>query len=122
MTHIQNQEQVKDCLQKVLSSSNHLLSLINDILEMSSFVIRKDCLTQISLSRESLYQYSTFTSASPCSKHVRRYSEGRASKILFSRQNITEVKERELKIQAEMSLANRKERQYQQKMYQFLPL
>ncbi|MCX4318126.1 MAG: cache domain-containing protein, partial [Lachnospiraceae bacterium] len=39
--------------------------------------------------------------------------EGRASKILFSRQNITEVKERELKIQAEMSLANRKERQYQ---------
>ncbi len=39
--------------------------------------------------------------------------EGRASKILFSRQNITDVKERELKIQAEMSLANRKERQYQ---------
>ena len=38
--------------------------------------------------------------------------DGRASKILFTRQNITEVKEKELKIQAEMSLANRKERQY----------
>ena len=33
--HIDNKVQVKDCLQKVLSSSNHLLSLINDILDMS---------------------------------------------------------------------------------------
>lgn len=38
---------------------------------------------------------------------------GKAQKILFIRQNITEIKERELRIQAEMSLANRKERQYQ---------
>ena len=36
----------------------------------------------------------------------------RASKILFIRQNITELKEKELRIQAEISLANRKERQY----------
>ncbi len=35
VSHIDNREQVKDCLQKVLSSSNHLLSLINDILDMS---------------------------------------------------------------------------------------
>ncbi|MBD5532231.1 MAG: response regulator [Lachnospiraceae bacterium] len=34
-SHIENKEQVRDCLQKVLSSSNHLLSLINDILDMS---------------------------------------------------------------------------------------
>ncbi len=34
-SHIDNKDQVKDCLQKVLSSSNHLLSLINDILDMS---------------------------------------------------------------------------------------
>lgn len=34
-SHIDNKEQVKGCLQKVLSSSNHLLSLINDILDMS---------------------------------------------------------------------------------------
>ena len=35
VSHIDNQLQVRDCLQKVLSSSNHLLSLINDILDMS---------------------------------------------------------------------------------------
>lgn len=35
VSHIDNRNQVKDCLQKVLSSSNHLLSLINDILDMS---------------------------------------------------------------------------------------
>ena len=35
ISHIDNPRQVKDCLQKVLSSSNHLLSLINDILDMS---------------------------------------------------------------------------------------
>ncbi|MCM1498706.1 MAG: response regulator [Clostridium sp.] len=35
VSHIENTEQVRDCLQKVLSSSNHLLSLINDILDMS---------------------------------------------------------------------------------------
>ena len=34
-SHIDNRDQVRDCLQKVLSSSNHLLSLINDILDMS---------------------------------------------------------------------------------------
>ncbi len=35
VNHIDNKLQVKDCLEKVLSSSNHLLSLINDILDMS---------------------------------------------------------------------------------------
>ncbi len=35
VSHLENREQVKDCLQKVLASSNHLLSLINDILDMS---------------------------------------------------------------------------------------
>lgn len=35
VSHIDNRQQVQDCLQKVLSSSNHLLSLINDILDMS---------------------------------------------------------------------------------------
>ncbi|MCM1570097.1 MAG: response regulator [Roseburia sp.] len=35
VSHIDNREQVLNCLQKVLSSSNHLLSLINDILDMS---------------------------------------------------------------------------------------
>ncbi len=35
VSHIDNKDQVQDCLRKVLSSSNHLLSLINDILDMS---------------------------------------------------------------------------------------
>ncbi|MDE6678891.1 MAG: response regulator, partial [Ruminococcus sp.] len=35
VNHINNKEQVLDCLQKVLASSNHLLGLINDILDMS---------------------------------------------------------------------------------------
>ena len=34
-SHIDNRERVKDCLDKIMSSSNHLLSLINDILDMS---------------------------------------------------------------------------------------
>ncbi len=33
--HIDNTERVKDCLKKIMSSSNHLLSLINDVLDMS---------------------------------------------------------------------------------------
>lgn len=35
VSHIDNKSQVLESLQKVLSSSNHLLSLINDILDMS---------------------------------------------------------------------------------------
>ena len=35
LSHIDNREKVKDYLTKILSSSNHLLSLINDILDMS---------------------------------------------------------------------------------------
>ena len=35
VSHIDNREQVLDSLHKVLASSNHLLSLINDILDMS---------------------------------------------------------------------------------------
>ena len=34
-SHMDRTDQVRDCLQKILSSSNHLLGLINDILDMS---------------------------------------------------------------------------------------
>lgn len=34
-SHLDNKNQVRECLNKVLASSNHLLSLINDILDMS---------------------------------------------------------------------------------------
>lgn len=40
-------------------------------------------------------------------------NEGQVSKVLFIRQNITELKEKELRVQKERMLANRKERQYQ---------
>ncbi|MDE6677752.1 MAG: cache domain-containing protein, partial [Ruminococcus sp.] len=39
--------------------------------------------------------------------------DGRAVKAMFTRQNTTEIKEKELRIQEERSRANRKERQYQ---------
>ncbi|MCI8400248.1 MAG: PAS domain S-box protein, partial [Oscillibacter sp.] len=35
LTHIDRQEQVEECLKKIMASGNHLLSLINDILDMS---------------------------------------------------------------------------------------
>lgn len=35
MTHLDNKEQVKDYLDKIAQASNHLLSLINDVLDMS---------------------------------------------------------------------------------------
>ncbi len=35
VTHIDNKEQVRDYLGKIMTSSNHLLSLINDMLDMS---------------------------------------------------------------------------------------
>lgn len=34
-SHMERTDQVKECLEKILSSSNHLLGLINDILDMS---------------------------------------------------------------------------------------
>lgn len=34
-THIDSKERVQDCLNKIMTSSNHLLSLINDVLDMS---------------------------------------------------------------------------------------
>ena len=34
-SHLDNKERVQDCLEKIMSSSNHLLSLINDILDIS---------------------------------------------------------------------------------------
>ena len=34
-THIDNREQVLDYLKKISTSSQHLLSLINDVLDMS---------------------------------------------------------------------------------------
>ena len=35
LAHIDKKEKVRDCLEKISSSSAHLLSLINDVLDMS---------------------------------------------------------------------------------------
>lgn len=35
VTHLDNKEQIKDYLSKIMTSGNHLLSLINDVLDMS---------------------------------------------------------------------------------------
>lgn len=35
ITHMDDKEKVMDCLEKILTSSNHLLELINDVLDMS---------------------------------------------------------------------------------------
>ena len=48
--NIKNSERVLDCLQKISTSSNHLLSLINDILDMNK--IER---AQLSLNHEQIY-------------------------------------------------------------------
>ncbi len=62
------------------------------------------------------YEYQVTRNGRPEWEHMNviclERKNNRASKILFIRQNITELKEKELRIQAEISLANRKERQY----------
>ena len=52
VSNIDNQERVRDYLGKILSSSNHLLSLINDVLDMSRIESGKIQLeeTEVSLS------------------------------------------------------------------------
>lgn len=40
-THIDDRERVLDCLKKIGLSSNHLLSLINDVLDMSKIESRQ---------------------------------------------------------------------------------
>ena len=62
------------------------------------------------------YEYQTWQDGEPLWEHINiicleRQGE-QASKVLFLRQNVTALKERELQVQAEISLANRKERQY----------
>ena len=47
-----------------------------------------------------------------CKAGKQRLDTVNTSKVLFTRQNITEIKEEELRIQTQIALANRKERQY----------
>ncbi len=46
LTHINDTERVKDYLRKITQSSNHLLSLINDVLDMSRIESGKMCIVE----------------------------------------------------------------------------
>ncbi len=46
LTHIDDTERVKDYLRKITQSSNHLLSLINDVLDMSRIESGKMCIVE----------------------------------------------------------------------------
>lgn len=46
ITHIDNKDQVEEYLKKIITSGNHLLSLINDILDMSRIESGKMCLDE----------------------------------------------------------------------------
>ena len=76
VSNIDNQERVQDYLGKILSSSNHLLSLINDILDMSRIESGKIHLeeTEVSLS-EVLHDLKTIISGQIHAKQLELYMD-----------------------------------------------
>lgn len=56
LENIDNTERVKDCLHKIIFSSNHLLNLVNDILDVSRIESGKITLNEEPFSLEELYQ------------------------------------------------------------------
>ena len=98
---------------------NHLCEILMDESErpkLAKFVDRENLIEALREHNDTLFECHVLRNGRPEWEHVNiiclERKEGRASKILAIRQNITEVKEREMLIQAEMSLADRKERQY----------
>ena len=76
MTNVENTDKVRDYLAKILSSSNHLLSLINDILDMSRIESGKINLeeTQANLS-EMLHDIKTIVSGQIHAKQLELYMD-----------------------------------------------
>ena len=76
LTHIENPHKVKDYLSKILSSGNHLLSLINDILDMSRIESGKIHLdeTKSNLS-EMLHDIKTIISGQLHAKQLELYMD-----------------------------------------------
>lgn len=54
--HMDDPERVEDCLKKISISSNHLLSLINDVLDMSKIERSKITLNRVNISVRSLIE------------------------------------------------------------------
>ena len=76
VSNIENQEKVRDYLGKILASSNHLLSLINDILDMSRIESGKIHLeeTEVSLS-DVLHDLKTIISGQIHAKQLELYMD-----------------------------------------------
>ena len=76
VSNIENQEKVRDYLGKILASSNHLLSLINDILDMSRIESGKIHLeeTEVSLS-DVLHDLKTIISGQIYAKQLDLYMD-----------------------------------------------
>ena len=84
--------------------------------ELAESISRDAVIEALEFQNDIRFESHVLRGGSPEWEHVNiiclERKEGRASKILFIRQNVTELKKKEMQIQAEMSLANRKERQY----------
>lgn len=76
VSNIDNKEKVRDYLGKILSSSNHLLSLINDVLDMSRIESGKIYLeeTEVSLS-DMLHDLKTIISGHIYAKQLELYMD-----------------------------------------------
>lgn len=76
LTNVENSEKAKDYLSKILSSSNHLLSLINDILDMSRIESGKINLeeTEVNLS-DMLHDIKTIISGQIHAKQLELYMD-----------------------------------------------
>ncbi len=97
----------------------HLCSIMieeTDRRELAESISRDAVIDALEFQNDIRFESHVLRGGSPEWEHVNiiclERKEGRASKILFIRQNVTELKKKEMQIQAEMSLANRKERQY----------
>ena len=76
VSNIDNQKKVRDYLSKILSSSNHLLSLINDILDMSRIESGKIHLEEIEVSlSEVLHDLKTIVSGQIHAKQLELYMD-----------------------------------------------
>ncbi len=99
--------------------SEHLCSIMldeNDRQEFARFINRDFIIEALSSHDDLRFECHIMQNGSAEWEHMNMIclerKEGRADKILFIRQNITDLKEKELRIQAKMSIANRKEKQY----------
>ena len=88
----------------------------NERQKYADFIDRNSIISSLEVRNDLRYECHVMRHGRPQWEHVNiiclERVDGKASKVLFTRQNITEVKERELRIQAKISLADRKERQY----------